>query len=70
VTAAWATCEERRRKTSIVPVGLKDQRPAPRHHPQQTPTDRDPYTTPTDGLKDMRCDLTLFKGQIVYRRGP
>jgi predicted amidohydrolase YtcJ len=30
--------------------------------------DRDPYTVPTDDLKNIRCDLTLFKGQIVYRR--
>ena len=30
--------------------------------------DRDPYTVPTDQLKEMRCDLTIFKGRIVYRR--
>jgi predicted amidohydrolase YtcJ len=30
--------------------------------------DRDPYTVPTDSLKDMRCDLTVFKGRVVYRR--
>jgi predicted amidohydrolase YtcJ len=30
--------------------------------------DRDPYTVPTDSLKDMKCDLTLFKGRVVYRR--
>jgi cytosine/adenosine deaminase-related metal-dependent hydrolase len=24
--------------------------------------DRDPYTAPTDSLKDMRCELTLFGG--------
>lgn len=29
--------------------------------------DRDPYTAPTDSLKDMKCELTLFRGQIVYR---
>jgi predicted amidohydrolase YtcJ len=23
---------------------------------------------PTDQLKDMRCDLTVFKGRVVYRR--
>jgi predicted amidohydrolase YtcJ len=32
--------------------------------------DRDPYTVPTDQLKDMRCDLTLFNGTVVYRRSP
>jgi predicted amidohydrolase YtcJ len=30
--------------------------------------DRDPYSVPTDQLKDMRCDLTVFKGRVVYRR--
>ena len=30
--------------------------------------DRDPYTVPTDQLKEMRCDLTIFKGRIVYKR--
>ena len=29
--------------------------------------DRDPYSVPTDSLKDMKCELTLFRGQIVYR---
>ena len=29
--------------------------------------DRDPYTVPTDSLKDMKCELTLFRGRIVYR---
>ena len=29
--------------------------------------DRDPYTVPTDSLKDMKCELTLFRGQVVYR---
>ena len=32
--------------------------------------DRDPYTAPTDSLKDMRCELTLFRGNIVYRAAP
>ena len=32
--------------------------------------DRDPYTVPTDSLKDMRCELTLFRGHIVYRAAP
>ena len=30
--------------------------------------DRDPYTVPAGQLKDLRCDLTLFKGRVVYRR--
>ena len=30
--------------------------------------DRDPYSVPTDALKDMRCDITLFKGRVIYRR--
>ena len=30
--------------------------------------DRDPYSVPTELLKDMRCDLTIFKGRVVYRR--
>jgi predicted amidohydrolase YtcJ len=30
--------------------------------------DRDPYTVPVDALKDLRCELTLFKGKVVYRR--
>jgi predicted amidohydrolase YtcJ len=29
--------------------------------------DRDPYTVPTGALKDMRCELTLFRGTVVYR---
>jgi len=29
--------------------------------------DRDPYSVPTAGLKDMRCELTLFRGQVVHR---
>lgn len=28
--------------------------------------DRDPYTVPTAQLKDMRCQLTIFEGRIVY----
>ena len=32
--------------------------------------DRDPYGIATDQMKDMRCDLTLFKGRVVYRRVP
>jgi predicted amidohydrolase YtcJ len=29
--------------------------------------DRDLYTIPSDDLKDIRCELTLFKGKVVYR---
>lgn len=29
--------------------------------------DRDMYTIPSDDLKDIKCELTLFKGRIVYR---
>lgn len=28
--------------------------------------DRNPYTVPTAGLKDLRCELTLVGGRIVY----
>ena len=28
--------------------------------------DRNPYTVPTDSLKDMRCLMTLYKGKIVF----
>jgi len=29
--------------------------------------DRDPYTVPTEQLKDMQCQLTVFNGKVVYR---
>ncbi|HET9408392.1 MAG TPA: amidohydrolase family protein [Candidatus Sulfotelmatobacter sp.] len=29
--------------------------------------DRDPYTVPTGELKNMRCEMTIFGGQIVYK---
>jgi predicted amidohydrolase YtcJ len=29
--------------------------------------DRDPYTAATPALKDLKCLLTLFEGEIVYR---
>jgi len=29
--------------------------------------DRDMYTVPADQLKDLRCELTLLRGRIVYR---
>jgi len=29
--------------------------------------DRDMYTIPSNDLKDIKCELTLFKGKIVYR---
>jgi predicted amidohydrolase YtcJ len=32
--------------------------------------DRDPYSIPTDQLKDIVCDMTVFKGKIVYERPP
>lgn len=28
--------------------------------------DRDPYTVPTDDLKEMKCELTLLRGEVVY----
>ena len=28
--------------------------------------DRDPYTVPTDALKDMKCELILLRGKVVY----
>jgi predicted amidohydrolase YtcJ len=28
--------------------------------------DRDPYSIPTDAIKDMRCELTLLRGKVVY----
>ena len=30
--------------------------------------DRDPYSVPTDQLKDMICEMTVFQGRIVYQR--
>jgi predicted amidohydrolase YtcJ len=30
--------------------------------------DRNPYQVETDELKDMRCELTLFSGEIVFQR--
>jgi len=29
--------------------------------------DRDLYTVPTDQLKDLRCELTLLRGKVVYQ---
>jgi predicted amidohydrolase YtcJ len=29
--------------------------------------DRDPYTVPTASLKDMKAELTLLAGRVVYR---
>jgi predicted amidohydrolase YtcJ len=29
--------------------------------------DRDPYAVPTADLKDMHCELTLFRGAVVHR---
>jgi len=28
--------------------------------------DRNLYTVPTDALKDLKCEMTLFRGAIVY----
>ena len=30
--------------------------------------DRDPLSVPTDALKDMVCEMTLFQGKVVYDR--
>jgi len=30
--------------------------------------DRDPYSVATDQLKDMICEMTIFRGKIVYER--
>jgi predicted amidohydrolase YtcJ len=30
--------------------------------------DRDPYGVPTEALKDMQCEMTLFNGRVVYTR--
>ncbi len=32
--------------------------------------DRDPYTVPSAGLKEMRCELTVFNGRIVFEAAP
>jgi predicted amidohydrolase YtcJ len=29
--------------------------------------DRDPYTMPTDELRNLKCELTLLRGSVVYR---
>jgi hypothetical protein len=29
--------------------------------------DRDLYSVPTDDLKDLKCELTVFRGKVVYR---
>jgi predicted amidohydrolase YtcJ len=31
--------------------------------------DRNLYTVPTDALRDLKCELTLFRGKVVYRAG-
>ena len=28
--------------------------------------DRDPYGVPVDALKDMRCEMTVFAGKVVW----
>jgi imidazolonepropionase-like protein len=30
---------------------------------------RDLYTVPADALKDLTCEMTLFRGKIVYEKG-
>lgn len=30
--------------------------------------DRNPYAVPTAALKDMRCEMTVYKGQVVFER--
>ena len=32
--------------------------------------DRNPYTVSTAALKEMRCELTLVRGKVVYRAEP
>ena len=32
--------------------------------------DRDPYAVPTDSLKDMKCQLTVFNGKVVFEAVP
>jgi predicted amidohydrolase YtcJ len=32
--------------------------------------DRDPYAAPTAAIKDMKADMTLFRGQVVFERKP
>jgi hypothetical protein len=32
--------------------------------------DRDPYTVSTAALKEMRCELTVFNGKVVFERKP
>lgn len=31
--------------------------------------DRDPLGVPTDAIKDLACEMTLFQGRVVYERG-
>lgn len=30
--------------------------------------DRNPYAVPSDAIKEMKCDMTLFRGRVVYER--
>ena len=30
--------------------------------------DRDPLTVPTDELRDMACEMTVFNGEVVFER--
>jgi len=31
--------------------------------------DRDPYTVDTEALEDMRCEMTIFDGKVVFEAG-
>jgi predicted amidohydrolase YtcJ len=31
--------------------------------------DRDPYSVPASALKDMKCELTLLRGRVVFDAG-
>jgi len=31
--------------------------------------DKDPYRAPTAAIKDLKCQMTLFQGKVVYRAG-
>src|SRR5215469_5256395 len=31
--------------------------------------DRDPYSVPTQALKEMKCELTLLRGEVVFEDG-
>jgi hypothetical protein len=43
---------------------------APGHYADIAVWDRDPYKVPTAAIKDMKADMTLFRGQLVFEREP